>query len=89
MKLIKAFVFILSLLSFPVLAAQVDINRADAKTLERELVGIGPKTAQAIVDYRTKHGPFKSAEDLLKVKGVGKKTLEKNRDRIVVGTPGK
>ncbi len=89
MKLFKTAVFVLALLSVPAFAAPVDINRADAKTLDRELVGIGPKTAQAIVDYRSKHGPFKSADDLLKVKGVGKKTLEKNRGRIVVGSPAK
>lgn len=84
MKIFKTFVFVLSLLSFPAFAAPVDINSADAKTLEKELIGIGPKTAQAIVNYRAKHGPFRSVDDLLKVKGIGPKTLEKNRDRILV-----
>lgn len=84
MKIFKTFVFALSLLSFPAFAAPVDINSADAKTLEKELIGIGPKTAQAIVHYRAKHGPFRSVDDLLKVKGIGPKTLEKNRDRILI-----
>ncbi len=77
-------IFVLSLLSFPVFAAQVGINRADAVTLDKVLIGVGPKTAQAIVDYRAKHGPFKSVDDLLKVQGFGEKTLEKNRNRILL-----
>lgn len=89
MKIFKTFVFVLSLLSLPAFAAPVDINSADAKTLAKELVGVGPKTAQAIVDYRAKHGAFKSADDLLKVKGIGKKTLEKNRDRIILNKPAR
>ena len=44
-----------------------------------------PSKAQAIVDYRKAHGSFKSAEQLALVKGIGLKTVEKNRDRIVVG----
>ena len=75
----------LSFLSAAALAELVDINTADAKTLATQLQGIGPKSAEAIVAYRTKHGPFKRAEDLDKVKGIGKKTVEKNRAKIVVG----
>ena len=63
----------------------VDINSADAKTLAAELRGVGPKTAQRIVQYRQQNGPFKSADDLAKVKGIGKKTLEKNRTKISLG----
>lgn len=87
MKMLKAVVvsLVLSFLSTAALAEPVDINTADAKTLAAQLQGIGPKSAEAIVAYRTKHGPFKRAEDLDKVKGVGKKTVEKNRANIVVG----
>lgn len=70
-----------------VFAAPVDINTADVKTLDKAMKGVGPKTAQAIVDYRAKNGPFKSVDDLTKIKGVGKATVEKNRANLVVGRP--
>lgn len=89
MKLLKAAALVLSLLSFPAFAAQVDINSADARTLAAQLDGVGIKTAEEIVAYRQKNGPFKSADDLLRVKGFGKKTLEKNRHRITIGNPVK
>ena len=66
-------------------AAPIDINTADAITLDQGLKGVGEKTAQAIVEYRTQNGPFKSVDDLTKVKGVGKATLEKNRANLTVG----
>ena len=69
-------------------AGPVNINTADAKTLAKELEGIGPAKAQAIVDYRQKNGAFKSAEDLLKVEGIGDKVLEQNRDNIRVEKGG-
>ena len=65
-------------------AGPVNINTADARTLAKELEGIGPAKAQAIVDYRQKNGAFKSADDLLKVEGIGAKVLEQNRDNIRV-----
>ena len=64
----------------------VNINTADAPTLDRVLVNVGPAKAQAIVDYRKANGAFKSPEQLAMVKGIGLKTVEKNRDRIVVRT---
>ncbi|MFO7326088.1 MAG: ComEA family DNA-binding protein [Pseudomonadota bacterium] len=66
-------------------AAEVDINAADAATLARELKGIGLKRAEAIVEYRQKHGPFKSADELALVKGIGPAAIEKNRALIRVG----
>jgi competence protein ComEA len=68
----------------PVLAwaGPVDINKADAKTIAKELNGIGLSRAQAIVEYREKNGGFKSVEELRKVKGIGAKTLEQNRTNI-------
>jgi competence protein ComEA len=69
-------------------AGPVNINTADAKTLAKELDGIGPAKAQAIVDYRQKNGAFKSAEDLLKVEGIGAKVLEQNRENIRVEKGG-
>ena len=63
----------------------VNINTADAPTLDRVLVNVGPAKAQAIVDYRKANGAFKSPEQLAMVKGIGLKTVEKNRDRIALG----
>lgn len=65
-------------------AGLIDVNSADAATLQRELVGIGAVKAQAIVDYRQAHGAFQSVEELLEVKGIGVATLEKNRARLSV-----
>lgn len=67
---------------------KVNINTADAATLERVLVNVGPAKAEAIVAYRKEHGAFKSAEQLAQVRGIGLKTVEKNRDRIIVTGSG-
>lgn len=64
------------------LAGPVNLNSADAATLAKELDGIGPSKAQAIVEFRQKNGPFRSPEDLLKVRGIGDKWLEQNRSNI-------
>ena len=63
----------------------VNINTADAATIDRVLVNVGPAKAQAIVDHRKANGAFRSPEQLALVKGIGLKTVEKNRDRIVIG----
>jgi competence protein ComEA len=63
-------------------AGPVDINKADAATIAKELQGIGLSRAQAIVAYREKNGSFKSVDELRKVKGIGAKTLELNRANI-------
>lgn len=62
----------------------VDINSADKKELET-LSGIGPATAEKIIEYRNEGNCFKSIDDLKKVKGIGEKIIEKNRDSIKVG----
>lgn len=54
---------------------KININKADKDTLLK-IKGLGPTKAQNILDYRKKFGPFKKYEDLLKVKGIGEKTLE-------------
>lgn len=60
----------------------VNINTASAEELQKSLKGIGKVKAQAIVDYRTTNGPFTTVDQLLEVKGIGKGTLDKNRERI-------
>ena len=71
------------------LAGPVDVNTADAETISAELKGVGLVKAQAIVDYRKKHGLFRSADDLSLVKGIGERTVELNRADIKVSTPKK
>jgi competence protein ComEA len=63
-------------------AGPININTADAATLSRELKGIGMKRAEAIVEYRRKFGPFKSADELALVKGIGPAAIQKNRELI-------
>ena len=66
----------------------VNINTADAATLAEAIRGVGIKRAEAVVAYREAHGPFRSVEELAGVKGIGAKTVEKNRDRLTVGEGG-
>ncbi len=64
--------------------AAVNINQADAAQIAEELKGIGLSKATAIVAYRTQNGPFKTVEQLTEVKGIGLKTVEKNRAEILL-----
>ena len=57
---------------------------ADAAALQT-LPGIGPALAERIIAYRTEHGPFRTVEELLEVKGIGEATLEKLRQEVTVG----
>lgn len=66
----------------PLPAAKVNVNTADAATLAQVLVGIGQSKAEAIVAYRKEHGEFTSVDQIAEVKGIGKSTMEKNRERI-------
>ena len=64
-------------------AGPVNINTADAATISAELQGVGMSKAQAIVEYRKNHGPFKSFDDLTLVKGIGARTVEINQANIL------
>lgn len=64
-------------------AVKVNINTADKAELEL-LPGIGPALAERILDERKRSGPFKRVEDLGRVKGIGPKTIERLRERVVV-----
>ena len=70
--------------------APVNVNSADAATIAENLSGIGQVKAQAIVDYRQKHGAFRSVDELAQVKGISQKLINRNRadlriDRVPAG----
>jgi competence protein ComEA len=65
----------------------LDLNTATAEQLQK-LPGIGPKTASAIVRFREKSGPFRRVEDLLAIRGITKKKLEKLRPLVTVRPVG-
>lgn len=69
-------------------APKININTATVQELT-QLEGIGDAYARRIVEHRENHGAFKSVDELVNVKGVGEKTLEKNRHKITVAAPEK
>ncbi len=93
MKMLKNSLMIMGLLGAlslsPVLAegeAKINVNTA-SETQLATLTGIGPKKAQAIIDFREKYGNFNHVEDLDNVPGIGEKTIEKNRSNISLENP--
>lgn len=64
--------------------ALLNLNQADAATLQKELNGIGKAKAEAIVAYREANGAFASVDELLEIKGIGNALLERNRDKLSV-----
>lgn len=89
MRSIATFLLLLCALPLAAFADPVNINTADAATLDRELKGIGPSRASAIVAYRTAHGPFKSIDELTLVEGIGQKVIDQNREVLRVERGGK
>ena len=83
-----ALILALALCSAAAFAA-INVNTATKEELVA-LPGIGPSKAQAILDYRSAHGPFKSVEEVKDVKGIGAKRFEKIKGELtVVGSPPK
>lgn len=62
---------------------RININTADSTQLQ-ELTGVGPATAEKIIDYRKQNGRFQSIEDIKNVSGIGDKTYEKLKEHIKV-----
>ena len=81
-KICKILLGLIASLSTYVFAA-VNINTANVEELQ-QLKGIGAKKAAEIVAYREAHGEFKNVDELTNVKGIGKATLEKLRQELVV-----
>ena len=82
-KFLGSLVALLAMVALPVFAA-VNINTATQSELEA-VKGLGPAKAKAIIAYREQNGAFKSVDDLDKVKGFGKATLDKLREELSVG----
>jgi len=82
--MMKILFVLLSLCAFNAFAAPVNVNTADAKSISEALSGVGQKKAEAIVKYREEKGLFKTVEDLANVPGIGLKTVEKNKQDIVI-----
>lgn len=73
---------VLTIASFSVFAVPVNVNKADTALIADSLPGIGIKTAEKIVQYRDENGAFKQVDDLLLIKGIGDKKLNKIRSDI-------
>lgn len=87
MDVLKKLLLVFFLSVTPMLAqagAMIDINSADARTLAKVMRGVGPAKAERIVQYREKFGPFKTVDELARVKGIGHKTVEINRQVITI-----
>ena len=72
----------------PAPAGKVNINTATVEQLTT-LPGVGPKLAARIVEHRQKAGGFKSAQELMNVKGIGEKNFEKIQGYLTLGEPGR
>jgi competence protein ComEA len=65
-------------------AGPVNVNTADEETLAAELEGIGPALAAAIVRDREENGSYESPEAITRVRGIGERVLENNREFILI-----
>lgn len=89
MKKIITSLLLALLISMPALAAdQVNINVASAQEIAEALNGVGISKAEKIVEYREMNGPFAHIDELVNVKGIGLRTVDKNRDAILLNQEG-
>lgn len=65
-------------------APPVNINTADASALAEAISGVGLKRAEAIVAYREQHGAFKSVDELMEIRGIGERIVEKSRANLKI-----
>ncbi len=86
MNVLKALLLTAALVGMPAFAGQpVNVNEASAEQLAESLDGVGMTKAQAIVEYRQENGDFRHPDELVNVKGIGLRTVDRNRDFIRVG----
>lgn len=76
-------IFLFFSLSLPLLVFALNLNTASKKELQ-SLKGVGAKKAEAIIRYRQRHGPFTRIEEVMAVKGIGKKIFDKNKNTMKV-----
>jgi competence protein ComEA len=85
-RFIRSLMFALALAPMGAMALEpVNVNTADTAALQ-QVNGIGPAKADAIIEYRKTHGAFASVDDLVKVPGIGQKSVEHLRSQVTVGT---
>ncbi|MEP7182747.1 MAG: helix-hairpin-helix domain-containing protein [Betaproteobacteria bacterium] len=82
----KNWLFALGLLVPGIALATINVNTATKDELVA-LPGVGPAKAQAILDHRKAHGPFKSVDELKDVKGIGAKRFEKIKGELTIAGP--
>jgi competence protein ComEA len=85
MRLLLVVSFLLMGLFGKEIDLKIDLNTADAKEIA-QLRGIGKKRATDIVEYRDRVGCIKNTDELATIKGIGKKTIEKNRENIILSS---
>ena len=83
LSVVAAFIMVLSGPALGGDVKKININKATLEELI-QLKRIGPKFAKRIIEYRENNGPFKAPEEIMKVKGIGQRTFEINKDLISV-----
>ncbi|MDY6792800.1 MAG: ComEA family DNA-binding protein [Thermodesulfobacteriota bacterium] len=83
LSVVAAFIMVLSGPAIGGDVKKININKASIEELI-QLKRIGPKYAKRIIEYREKNGPFKAPQDIMKVKGIGQRTFEVNKELITV-----
>ena len=88
MKFIKTTILAIAfaLITGVAYAGPVNINTANADNLAVNIKGVGKKKAEAIIAYRESNGPFKTIDELKKVKGIGPKILQKNKENLLISS---
>lgn len=85
-RFLRSMILALALSPLAAMALEpVNINTADATALQ-QINGIGPSKAKAIIEYRKTHGPFATTDDLVKVPGIGEKSLGNLKPQVTVGS---